>query len=113
MLEYIWLIPLFPALGAAFQLFFGRRVSNKIVSLVSVGLPGLAFVWALGCVSALFGQPEHTFAKTLDALGADQIEDAKGVKHDWRKELFEAIRKRHHRFEEFKWTKISASTVDC
>ncbi|MCE9554451.1 MAG: terpene cyclase/mutase family protein [Planctomycetes bacterium] len=29
----------------------------------------------------------HTFAKSLDALGAEQFEDAKGVKHDWRSEL--------------------------
>jgi squalene-hopene/tetraprenyl-beta-curcumene cyclase len=29
----------------------------------------------------------HTFAKALDALGEDQFEDAKGVKHDWRREL--------------------------
>lgn len=36
----------------------------------------------------------HTFAKAMQALGEDQFEDAKGVKHDWRKELFEAIRKR-------------------
>lgn len=36
----------------------------------------------------------HTFAKALDALGADEFEDAKGVKHDWRRELAEALAKR-------------------
>jgi squalene-hopene/tetraprenyl-beta-curcumene cyclase len=36
----------------------------------------------------------HTFAKAMDALGEDQFEDAKGVKHDWRKELFEALKSR-------------------
>jgi squalene-hopene/tetraprenyl-beta-curcumene cyclase len=36
----------------------------------------------------------HTYAKALAMLGDDFIEDAKGVKHDWRKELFEAIKKR-------------------
>jgi squalene-hopene/tetraprenyl-beta-curcumene cyclase len=36
----------------------------------------------------------HVFAKAMDALGEDQFEDAKGVKHDWRKELFEALKKR-------------------
>jgi squalene-hopene/tetraprenyl-beta-curcumene cyclase len=36
----------------------------------------------------------HTFAKALDALGADQIEDAKGVKHDWRRELVEELAQR-------------------
>lgn len=36
----------------------------------------------------------HTFAKALTALGEDQIEDAKMVKHNWRKDLFEALKKR-------------------
>jgi squalene-hopene/tetraprenyl-beta-curcumene cyclase len=36
----------------------------------------------------------HTFAKTMDVLGGDQFEDAKGVKHDWRRELIEALAKR-------------------
>jgi squalene-hopene/tetraprenyl-beta-curcumene cyclase len=36
----------------------------------------------------------HTFAKAMTALGQDQFEDASGKKHDWRKELFEAIKKR-------------------
>ena len=64
-LDHIWLIPLLPALGAAFQFFLGRKVSNRMVSLVSVGLPGVALLWALGCFSQLLGRPEHTFAKAL------------------------------------------------
>jgi squalene-hopene/tetraprenyl-beta-curcumene cyclase len=36
----------------------------------------------------------HTFAKAMAALGEDRFEDAKGQKHDWRRELFEAIKKR-------------------
>jgi squalene-hopene/tetraprenyl-beta-curcumene cyclase len=36
----------------------------------------------------------HTFAKTMDALGIDEFEDAKGVKHDWRAELTAALAKR-------------------
>lgn len=35
-----------------------------------------------------------TFAKTMNALGDDQFEDAKGMKHDWRAELVAAIAKR-------------------
>ena len=34
----------------------------------------------------------HVFAKAMAALGEDQFEDAKGVKHDWRKELFETLK---------------------
>ena len=36
----------------------------------------------------------HTFAKSLDVLGIDQLEDAKGVKHNWRRELIEELARR-------------------
>jgi squalene-hopene/tetraprenyl-beta-curcumene cyclase len=36
----------------------------------------------------------HTFAKTMDALGADEFTDASGVKHDWRADLLAALAKR-------------------
>ena len=36
----------------------------------------------------------HTFAKALSVLGVDQIEDAEGVKHDWRRELTETLARR-------------------
>jgi squalene-hopene/tetraprenyl-beta-curcumene cyclase len=36
----------------------------------------------------------HTMAKCLDTLGVDYVVDAKGVKHDWRKDITEALAKR-------------------
>lgn len=37
----------------------------------------------------------HTFAKAMDALGeGDEFTDAKGQKHNWKRELFEAIKAR-------------------
>ncbi|QVL34503.1 terpene cyclase/mutase family protein [Telmatocola sphagniphila] len=36
----------------------------------------------------------HTMAKTLAVMEIDTITDAKGIKHDWRKELIEAFAKR-------------------
>lgn len=36
----------------------------------------------------------HTMAKCLHALGEDTITDDKGVKHDWRKDISEALMKR-------------------
>ena len=36
----------------------------------------------------------HTFAKALDATGANRFEDAAGKSHDWRAELIAAIAKR-------------------
>jgi squalene-hopene/tetraprenyl-beta-curcumene cyclase len=38
----------------------------------------------------------HTFAKAMDALGVDTFEDDKGVKHDWRADLFRALAKRQN-----------------
>jgi squalene-hopene/tetraprenyl-beta-curcumene cyclase len=35
----------------------------------------------------------HTFAKALDALGEEPFVDAKGIKHDWRLELFQTLQK--------------------
>jgi squalene-hopene/tetraprenyl-beta-curcumene cyclase len=36
----------------------------------------------------------HTFAKTLEALKLDVVEDESGVKHDWRAELIQELAKR-------------------
>jgi squalene-hopene/tetraprenyl-beta-curcumene cyclase len=36
----------------------------------------------------------HLFAKGLDALGEDRFLDAKGVRHDWRQDLFNELRRR-------------------
>jgi squalene-hopene/tetraprenyl-beta-curcumene cyclase len=36
----------------------------------------------------------HTFAKAMTALGEDPFVDAKGNKHDWRKELVAALKQR-------------------
>jgi squalene-hopene/tetraprenyl-beta-curcumene cyclase len=36
----------------------------------------------------------HTFAKALAAVGADKVKDAKGVEHDWRKELIAELVRR-------------------
>jgi squalene-hopene/tetraprenyl-beta-curcumene cyclase len=36
----------------------------------------------------------HTFAKALDAAGLEVVEDANGVKHDWRRELRQELIRR-------------------
>jgi squalene-hopene/tetraprenyl-beta-curcumene cyclase len=36
----------------------------------------------------------HTMAKTLEALGIDQVEDSKGKLHDWRADITAALAKR-------------------
>jgi NADH-quinone oxidoreductase subunit L len=49
-LNYIWLIPLLPALGAAMMFFFGRKLQKSAVSAVCVGVVVVAFLWACGAV---------------------------------------------------------------
>ena len=36
----------------------------------------------------------HTFARTLDVLGEDHLEDHRGVRHDWRKDLADELAQR-------------------
>jgi len=45
-LSRIWLIPLFPAAGAAIMFFFGRRMQKAAVSAVCVGAVVVAFAFA-------------------------------------------------------------------
>jgi NADH-quinone oxidoreductase subunit L len=45
-LDHIWLIPLFPAIGAAGMFFFGRKLTKSAVSGICVGMVVLAFAWA-------------------------------------------------------------------
>jgi NADH-quinone oxidoreductase subunit L len=49
-LDHIYLIPLFPALGAVLMFFFGRRLQKVTVSAVCVGTIVLAFLMACGAV---------------------------------------------------------------
>jgi NADH-quinone oxidoreductase subunit L len=49
-LTHIYLIPLFPAIGAALMFFFGRRLQKSTVSAVCVGTIVLAFLMACGAV---------------------------------------------------------------
>ena len=49
-LDYIWLIPLLPAFGAAAMFFVGRKMQKSTVSAVCVGVVVVAFVWACGSV---------------------------------------------------------------
>ena len=45
-LDHIWLIPLFPAFGAAMMFFFGRRLQKATVNAVCIGVVVIAFLFA-------------------------------------------------------------------
>ena len=52
----------------------------------------------------------HVFAKAMDALGEDIFEDAAGKKHDWRKELFETLKKKQA--ENGSWTNANTAFLE-
>jgi NADH-quinone oxidoreductase subunit L len=56
-LEHIWLIPLFPLATAAVMLFYGRRLSNQIVSWLCSGSVFLSFIFSVGAFFQLIAKP--------------------------------------------------------
>ena len=54
------------------------------------GMPGERGQWGLFYYY-------HTMAKCLDVLGIDEVEDAAGVKHDWRADITAALAKRQQK----------------
>jgi NADH-quinone oxidoreductase subunit L len=53
-LRQLWLIPLFPLIGAAAMFFIGRHLSKAAVNFFCVGSVLLSFLHALGAMLALF-----------------------------------------------------------
>ena len=64
-LDHIWLIPLFPAIGAACMFFFGRKLSKSAVNGICVGMVVLAFAWA--CL-AVWQYTGYSAAQSRQAL---------------------------------------------
>src|SRR6202161_176782 len=56
-LDHIWLIPLFPLATAAVMLFYGRRLSNQIVSWLCSGSVFLSFIFSVGAFFQLIAKP--------------------------------------------------------
>src|ERR1043165_5311731 len=67
-LEHIWLVPLFPACGAAIMFFFGRKLQKTSVSTVCVLAVLLTFAMALG---AFLQYPSYAKAHP-DKLGYER-----------------------------------------
>ena len=52
----------------------------------------------------------HTFAKAMDALGEDEFTDAKDVKHPWKKELFDELKKQQK--EDGSWANSNSAFLE-
>jgi len=57
MLDYVGLIPLFPAIGFAVNLLFGQRMSKGAVGFIACAAIGLSFLFSLLVFSALLKLP--------------------------------------------------------
>jgi len=67
-LNHIWLIPLFPALGAAFMFFFGRRLQKSMVSGICVGMVVLAFAWSCAAVWQYTGSAAGSHGQPFEKI---------------------------------------------
>ncbi|MGZ3537043.1 MAG: NADH-quinone oxidoreductase subunit L [Thermodesulfobacteriota bacterium] len=67
MLENVWLIPVFPAIGFLINGLFGRRLGKKVVSVVGPSAIGLSFLTSILIFFELIGRPpaERHFEKVL------------------------------------------------
>lgn len=65
MLNYLWLVLLFPLAGAVVLLAGARRFSHRATSVVGVGSVGLSLLTALGALIEYSGHQESIFNQTL------------------------------------------------
>ena len=67
MFDYVWLIPVFPAIGFLINGFFGRRYDKKIVGWVACSALGLSFLTSILIFFQLIGRPptERHFEKVI------------------------------------------------
>jgi NADH-quinone oxidoreductase subunit L len=67
MLEYVWLIPLFPAIGFLINGLFGRALGKKVVSWVGPSAIGLSFLTSILIFFELIAKPstERLFEKVI------------------------------------------------
>ena len=56
-LDHIWLIPMFPLITAAVMLFYGRRLSNNIVSWLCSGSVFVSFIFSVGAFFQIVAKP--------------------------------------------------------
>jgi NADH-quinone oxidoreductase subunit L len=57
MLDYAWLMLIFPALGTLILAFFGRRIGRRLVGWLACGMVLLSFLTAVGVFATMVGLP--------------------------------------------------------
>jgi NADH-quinone oxidoreductase subunit L len=67
-LDHIWLVPLFPALGAAVMFFFGRKLQKATVNAVCVGAVVVAFLFSCVAVWQYLGYAHDNPGKPFEKI---------------------------------------------
>ncbi|MEO8198616.1 MAG: hypothetical protein ABI689_18025, partial [Thermoanaerobaculia bacterium] len=58
-LDYLWLIPALPFLGAAVNGLLVRNRHKSLATAIGVGAPGLSLLVALGCLAEFLVRPGY------------------------------------------------------
>jgi len=65
MLNYIWLIPVLPAIGALINGLFGKKFSRSIIHTIACGTVLLSFILSVLCIAELSGREPRVFEKNV------------------------------------------------
>src|SRR5688572_29115463 len=65
MLEYIWLIPVLPAIGALINGLFGKRFPKTIVHTIACGTVFLSLLLSVVCIAELTQLETKVFEKNI------------------------------------------------
>src|SRR5829696_10302821 len=65
MLDYIWLIPVLPALGAFLNGVFGKRFPKALIHTIGCGTVLLSFLLSVACVAQLAGMEPRVFEQDI------------------------------------------------
>jgi NADH-quinone oxidoreductase subunit L len=66
LLDLIWLVPLFPLVGAKVLLLFGKRIGEPLAGWLATGFMALAFAWSVVTFFALHDLPEAARSHVTD-----------------------------------------------
>jgi NADH-quinone oxidoreductase subunit L len=74
LLRFVGLVPLFPLVGAAVLLLFGKRIGEPIAGWIATGLMGAAFVWSLVMFGTMLSLPEDARSQVSVAFEWIQVD---------------------------------------
>ena len=66
MIQYVWLVPVFPLIGFLINGLLGKKISKNTVSIVGPSAVGLSFAWVLGCFWEYLNLPAN--AKPVEVV---------------------------------------------